>query len=75
MSCQLWFHLAAVKSNSQNKHHSDNDGDDVERDHGDRALVPAVEHRGVAELDQEDVDYAHGAQQQRLYCDWKTQEN
>ena len=67
------FHLTAVKSDSQNKHDGDYDGDDVERDHGDRALVPAVEHGGVAQLYQEDVDNAHGAEQQGLYCDRKTQ--
>ena len=64
-----------MQSNSQDKHDGDDDGDDVERDHGDGALVPAVEHGGVAELDQEDVDDAHGAQEQRLDRDWKTQKN
>ena len=62
-----------MKSDGKDEHDGDDNSDDVERDHGNRPLVPAVEHGGVAQLDQEDVDHAHGAQEQRLYCDWKTQ--
>ena len=45
----------------------------MEGDHGVRPLVPALEHGGVTELHQEDVDDTHGAQEQGLYCDWKTE--
>ena len=67
-------HLSAVEGDRKDKHRSHDDGDDVEGDHGVRPLVPAGEHGGVAELHQEDVDDPHGAQQQGLYCDWKTEE-
>ena len=62
-----------MKSYSKDEHDSDDDGDDVEGDHRDGPPVPAVEHGGVAQLDQEDVDNAHGTEQQGLYCDRKTQ--
>ena len=62
-----------MKSNGKDEHDSDDDGDDVEGDHGDGPPVPAVEHGGVAQLYEEDVDNAHGAEQQGLYCDRKTQ--
>ena len=64
-----------MQGNSQDEHDGDDDGDDVEGDHGDGAPVPAVKHGGVTQLDQEDVDHAHGAQQQGLDGDWKTQKN
>ena len=63
-----------MKSYGKDEHDSDDDGDDVEGDHGDGPPVPAVEHGGVAQLYEEDVDNAHGAEQQGLYCDRKTQE-
>ena len=62
-----------MKSYGKDEHDSDDDGDDVEGDHGDGPPVPAVEHGGVAQLDQEDVDHTHRSEQQRLYCDRKTQ--
>ena len=63
-----------MQSHRQHEDHGHDDGDDVEGNHGVRPLVPAGEHGGVAELDEEDVDNPHGAQQQGLYCDWKTEE-
>ena len=63
-----------MQSHGQHEDHGHDDGDDVEGDHGVRSLVPAGEHGGVAELHEEDVDDPHGAQQQGLYCDWKTEE-
>ena len=62
-----------MQSHRQHEDHGHDDGDDVEGDHGVRPLVPALEHGGVTELHQEDVDDTHGTQEQGLYCDWKTE--
>ena len=63
-----------MQSHRQHEDHGHDDGHDVEGDHGVRPLVPAGKHGGVAELNEKDVDDPHGAQQQGLYCDWKTEE-
>ena len=62
-----------MQSHRQDEDRGHDDGDEVEGDHGDGPLVPALEHRRVAELYQQDVDHAHGTEEKGLYCDWKTE--
>ena len=61
-----------MKCYSKDKHNSNNSGGDVQRHHRDSSLVPAFEHGGVTQLNEEDVDDAHGSEEQGFYCNWKT---
>ena len=65
-------YLSSVQGDCQNKDSGHDDGYEVEGHHRDRPPVPALEHLGVAQLYEEDVDHAHCPQQQGLYCNWKT---
>ena len=58
--------LSSVKSHRDDKDHHHHGGGEVEGHDGPRPDVPALEDGGVAELDQEDVDGAHGPEQERL---------
>ena len=53
-------YLTSMKSDSENKDNGDDDGDDVERNHGDGSSIVALEHGSVTELYQENVDDSHG---------------
>ena len=64
-----------MQGHSQHKDDGHDDGGDVERNQGLRPQVPAGEHRRVGQLDQQDVDNAHGRQQQRLYGNGQAEED
>ena len=56
-------YLTSMKSDSEDEDHSNNDGDDVERNHGDGSSIIALEDRRVTELYQENVDNSHGTKE------------
>ena len=68
-------YLSAVQGNSQHKDDGNDDGGDVEGNQGLRPQVPAGKDRCVGQLDQQNVNDAHGRQQQRLYGNGQAEED